>query len=179
MVKREHVPLLIGLAIPILMVFFVTLAVFIPRLFSHPEYDFLYSVGDASYDLQYSVRNGVLVQNSYEESQYPQTAYGGGDTKREVKLYLHDVSKNEGKEISFAEASKFRLSNDVQSPDGFEIIRGGGGGGIFPLLFYSGSGDYDTRYLKGGGVSKRLELKKGTSDSYSYYDFTFLGWLLR
>jgi hypothetical protein len=120
---------------------------------------------------QYSVQNRKLVRN---EIQRPENQIY--QPPREVKLYIHDVAKNESKEISFEEAQNLNLDSNTKSPDGFEVVYGSRGEGLFPFFFLS-ERDYNTLYLKGRNVSKKLNLQLSGS-YYNYYDnFRFLGWI--
>lgn len=162
---RENTPLIIGLAIPILMILFVAGAIYFPRQFTTvdpPKYDFLYMIRRGYSDTAYSVRNGHLVKRKIK----PPKGYNAGH--REVKLFVHYVRENQSKEISFEEATKLRLESRRRSPNGFAILSGRRSGGFFP--FYA-RWDYDTRYLKKEGYTEKLNLE-------DYYGFSFLGWIV-
>ncbi len=168
---KKNITLVIGISIPILMILFVAGSIYLPGLFIQPKYNFVYVSSDDSYyysQYQYSVQNGKIVRN---ETQRPE-----GQTYQpqiDVKLYVYDVAKNESKEISFEEAQNLTLDSKNISPDGFEITYGSSGEGFFLFFFYSRT-DYNTRYLKGHNVSKKLNLQ--LSGSY-YNDFRFIGWI--
>ena len=168
---KKNASLLLGISIPILMILFVAASIYLPSLFVKPKYNFLYVIGDDySYynQYQYSVKNGKLVKNEIqrlEDKKLP--------PRIEAKLYIHDVAKNESREISFEEAQKLNLDTSITSPDGFEIVYGSRGDGIFPFFFWS-ERDYSRRYLKGHNLTKKLNLQ---SDSSYYRSFRFLGWI--
>ncbi len=163
---KQHAPLLLALAVPVCMVLFVAGAIYLPGLFIHPQYNFLYSAGD--YDTAYYVSNGALVQAS---SSYPYApkppAFGN------VKLYVYDVKADAAREISYADAAKLQLDSNAISPDGYRTVYGGSGGGFFPF-FYSG-GDYNSVYLETQNASRKLNIQPGIGGSY--YNFRFLGWI--
>ncbi len=166
---KKNTTLIVGIAIPILMILFVAASIYLPGFFIQPKYDFLYASGDDYYysQYQYSVQNGKLTRHEVEKSdRYPQ---------REVKLYIHDVTKNESREISFAEAQNLTLDSNIKSPDGFEIVYGSRAGGFFPFFFWPDV-NYNTCYLKGHNLSKKLNLR--LNGSY-YRGFRFLGWLIK
>ncbi len=167
---KKNITLVLGISIPILMILFVAGSIYLPGIFIKPKYDFLYLSGDDYYyggQNMYSVQNDRLVKNIWE--------IGKNDARysQEPKLFIHDIAKNESREISFEEAQKLNLDSNIKSPDGFEVVYGSKGDGIFPFFFYS-STDYNTRYLKGHNVSKKLNIQ--LSGSYSY-NFRFLGWI--
>lgn len=168
---KKNITLVVGVSIPILMILFVAGSIYLPGLFVQPKFNFLYVSGNDYYyynQYQYSVQNGKLVRS---ERQRPE-----GQTyppEREVKLYIHDVAKNESREISFEEAQNLNLDSNTKSPDKFEVVYGSRGDGFFPFFFWS-ERDYNTQYLKGHNVSKKLNLQ--LSGSY-YNNFRFIGWI--
>lgn len=158
---KKNITFIIGVSIPILMILFVAASIYLPGLFIQPKYNFLYVSGDDyNYYKQYSVQNGTLTRN--------ETQLG-----KDVRLYICDVAKNKSKEVSFEEARKLNLDSNNVSPDGFEIVYGSRGDGLFSLFFYS-STDYSTHYIIGHNVSKKLNLQ--LSGSY-YRNFRFIGWI--
>ena len=176
---KKNITLILGLSIPILMILFVAVSIYLPRFFApQPKIDFLYTDGGDYYyggAPQYVVQNGKLVKNEVKipdkgKYPYPPQPYV------EPKLFVHNTAKNNNGEISFAEAQKLNLDSSVVSPDGFEVVYGSRGGGIFPFFFDSGT-DYDAQYLKGHHVSKKLNVQSGGQRYGSPYNFRFLGWI--
>jgi hypothetical protein len=168
---KKNITLALGIAIPILMILFVAGSIYLPGIFIKPRVNFLYVSGDGYYynQQQYSVQNEKLVKNEITQIEN----YSNNQPKIAAKLFIYDVAMNTGKEVSFDEAQKLNLDSNNISPDDFEIAQGGAGGGVFPFFFYSGS-DYNTRYLTGHNISKKLNIQTGGS----YYDnFRFLGWI--
>lgn len=179
--RPKNIPLIVGICVPLAMIIFVAISIYVPGLFIQPKYDFLYSTEEQKFNVY------TAPKEAGEPIQYPYTAYetkGGqlvkinavyySENVPEIKLYYYDVAVNEPHEITFEEAAKLKLSTEVKSPDGFEIAYGNSGGGMFPF-FYS-SGDYESRYLKGNGVSKKLNISTVNSGR-GYINFTFLGWV--
>lgn len=167
---KKNLSLILGISIPILMILFVAGSIYLPGIFIQPHFNFLYvNRDDYYYGQQYAVQNGRLVKNEIKQPEN-----GNYNPPRgEPKLFIHDVVKNESKEVSFEEAQKLDLDSNIKSPDGFEVVYGSRGGAIFPFFFYPGT-DYNSRYLKGRNVSKKLNIQ--LSESY-YYNFRFLGWI--
>jgi len=171
---KKNITLVIGISIPILMILFVAGSIYLPGLFIKPHFNFLYVSGNDSYyyynnGYQYSVQNDKLIKN--EIRQLENQNYN--PPRVESKLYIYDVAKNESREISFEEAQNLNLDSNNMSPDGFEVTYGSRGDGFFPFFFRS-ERDYNTRYLKGHNVSKKLNLQ--LSGSY-YNNFRFIGWI--
>lgn len=174
---KSNLSLIFGISIPILMIIFVALSIYLPQFFVKPQYDFLYLIGnnncyiDKNNSTVYSVQNNRIVQNVQDE--VIQNCMMG--QLPELKIFLYDMEKNRQEEISFQQASNLELDQDPQSPDGFEIVYGNNdGGGFFPFFFFSGS-DYNSHYIKGHNVSKKLNIQQS---GYSYSrNFIFLGWV--
>ncbi|MFH1622181.1 MAG: hypothetical protein ABIA97_03575 [Candidatus Omnitrophota bacterium] len=169
---KDNISLIVGLSIPLLMILFVGLSIYLPGLFVKPGYGFLYASGGDYHSIkQYAVKNGKIIE---VEVNYPERFSGA---KIEPKLYVYNVSKDNSWEISFEEAEKLNLDDSTKSPDGFEVVSGGYGGDIF----YS-RGGYYKKYIKGHNFSKELNLKTsstGSDSSYwsDYRSFKFIGWI--
>lgn len=169
---KKNITLILGISIPILMILFVASSIYLPGLFIKPHFNFIYVSGDdyCYGQQQYSIQNSKLVKNEIKQSENQNC----NPPRSESKLYLYDVAKNEAKEISFVEAQNLNIDSNVKSPDGFEIVYGSRGDGFFPFLFWS-ERDYNTRYLSGHNVSKKLNLQLNGSSYYN--NFRFLGWI--
>jgi hypothetical protein len=170
---RKNTSLILGVLIPVFMILAVAVSIYLPRLFVRPQTNFLYSIGyDAYFDgskQTYVVKNGYLTQNyinpASDGNYYPPDS--------EPKLYYYDVTENASHQITFSQAARFRLSVQDFSPDGFVITQGEtSDGNFFPFIL---SSSYSMeRYLKGHGVTRKINLYPGSS----YYDFHFLGWII-
>ena len=170
---KKNIPLIISLSIPALMIIFVGLGIYLPGLFVRPKTDFVYASGGDYYSVRkYTLKGNKIIE---VEVNYPQNyRHTSAD---EVKLFIHDVTKNKSKEISFAEVQKFTLDRNHKSPDGFEIVSGTSGGS----MFYYRSGYYREKYIKGRGFSKRLNIRTppASGDYYSYGNrFNFICWVI-
>lgn len=169
---KKNIPLIFALSIPVLLIIGVALSIYLPTLFTKPQYGFLYSTGgDYNYHNEYAVENGKLVKKPVTLPPYVVPT-----NSKEPELYTYDVQKNSNTKISFEETQTLNLDSNPQSPDSFEITYGSDGGGVFPFFFWSDR-DYGSRYLKGHGVTKKIDLH--SSSPYNYYsgDFQFLGWI--
>ena len=179
MKTNRNISLIIGLAIPLLMIVLVAASIYLPSLFApSPKFNFLYVTGDDYYQAQqYVVEKGKLIKREVkypEPYATPYTPYTPGV----ARLFVHDVVRNESREISFEDAQQLSLNANIKSPDGFEVVYGSGSGGIFPLFFFSDI-DYNAVYIKGHNASRKLNLQVGTAGNYHYYynRFRFLGWM--
>ncbi len=180
MKANKNLPLILGIAIPVVMVLAVALSIWIPSLSAHPETDFLYSQtsyasGPYYSSVDYYVAGGKIEKTAYATTNLSPEKVGlpGPFPDQDVRLYVHVTSDNSNREITFADAQKLTLDDSSLSPDGYQIVFGNGGGGFFPF-FFSGS-DYDSKYIQGHGAKKRLNLAGG-SDGRS---FKLIGWIMR
>lgn len=177
MFNKKNLPLLVSLAIPVLMILFVAAAVYLPALFAAPpQYDFLFAFNNNYYDNRYRYRvdSGRVVRIDLpmppERQKEPHAP-----TPLDPELYLYDVETDTARQISLEETQKLRISDNVQSPDGYEV-RQGRGGSDFPFFFHS-SYDWQARYLVGHGTSRLLHLPRKGDPNY-YDNVQFLGWIL-
>lgn len=171
---KSNLPLIIGISIPVLMILFVTGSIYLPALLSNarPQYNFLYSIGEGypfSYNTEYTVEKGKLTKQEIKEGSESVPLRRG-----HVKFFIHDVAKNQSRDVTFEEAQELELDSNIKSPDSFEIVHGSGAEGIFPF-FFSSREDYKTVYIKGHNISKKLEVQI-SRDSYDE-SFRFLGWI--
>jgi hypothetical protein len=149
------------------MVLFVALSIYLPRLLANPQYDFVYVTNDSYYDFKYNyeVSEDGLLSRVLIERHYP-------TDMAEDKIYLYNVSEKESTPISYQETTRLELDPSAKSPDGYEFVSGGGGGGVFPF-FYS-PGAYGKKFLKGHGASVEINL---TTFGNIRDNYKFIGWV--
>ncbi|MDB5225025.1 MAG: hypothetical protein JWO43_647 [Candidatus Adlerbacteria bacterium] len=162
---KRNITLLLGLLIPVGMVVLVAASVYLPGFFIKPHTNFLYSIGDNTYNCQkFSVSRGkVLIADTSGEK---------CDAANTPRLYTYDVSEKKSTEVAPETAAALTVNDMPESPDGFSITTGSSGGGF--LFFYGSSRDYNSQYLVGHGYSDKLSLPQ--SGNY-YNQFRFLGWI--
>jgi len=175
--NKKNIPLIIGLSIPVLMIIFVSLSIYLPPLFIKPKFNFLYSSGFDYYSrYRYTVENGKVIA---KEIKYPEDKYASHISRcPEPQIYIYDIQKNEGKAISLEEGQKLNLSPNAKSPDGFEVVtRGYGDFSYFPFIFSRSEGP--RAYIKGNNLSKNLNATVKADCSYYPYDnVKFIGWVI-
>lgn len=159
--KPSHLKDLILLfAIPIGIAVFAAIAVYAPRLFADPKYDFIYSVC-SSYDCNYDYN----VDSSGYVSQYSRNRdyYNGTSTLR-----YYSAKDDSTRSLTLEEAKRYQLNTSSKSPDGYSLVREDSDSGF---LFW---GNYDSGwYLKDGAKKKKVELSNDSS-YYSSRDIKFL-----
>lgn len=173
--KKNNLPLIIALCIPVLMIVLVAAFVYLPGFGKHPAHNFLYITGYNTYyygnQREYFVSGGHLVHN-------PQPAYPSDYNKgispptSQPIFYIYDIVSGKSTELTFVQAQKYQLDPSIISEDGYRVERGNYGGGDF--FFGGGSGDYNSWFIKGHNRSIKLNLKLSSPD---YYNFEFLGWI--
>ncbi len=169
---RKNITFILGISIPIAMILLIAASIYIPGLLIQPKFNFLYTIDDNyPYNGQqmYSVVNSKLINNEIELSGIRDY----NPPRNKSKLFVYGVTNNIGQEVSFEQALKLNLDPNLKSPDGFEIVNGSQGGGGFPFFFYPGT-DYNTKYLKGHNVSKKINVQ---SSELNYFTFRFVGWI--
>lgn len=174
--KPKNVVLWVALAIPVLMVLFVAGSIYIPqRGIEPPTHDFIYTLRNYSDGYEYSVgADGKMVRDKLPQENFPKTT-PAGVANAPTRFFRHDVQTNTSEELAFEAVASLRLDNTNTSPDGYELRRGGQGGGVFPFIF--SEGNYDDQFLVKGNRSIKLKLKKITDPYYS--PFQFMGWIIQ
>ena len=163
--RAKNWSLIIGLSIPVVMIIFIALSVYLPRFFDNtpaPTFNFLYISGN-SYTHRLEVKD-----NHLEWIDNNRTGSKKSDDK--PRIYLHDVSTNKNTEISFSGAQKLTLDARQNAPDGYSVKRNSSHG--FFLFDHRRSRNH---HLVNGHSSHKLELEY--KNNY-YYGFNFLGWII-
>jgi hypothetical protein len=154
--------LILLFAIPIGIAVFAAIAVYAPRLFANPKYDFIYSVC-SNYNCNYDFN----VDGSGYVSQYSMNRdyYNGTSTLR-----YYNAKDDSTRSLTLEEAKRYQLNISLKSPDGYSLTREDSNSGF---LFW---GNYDSGwYLKNGAKKKKVELS--TNGSYYSRHVNFLGWI--
>ena len=161
--------LILGLSIPFLMVMFIALSIYAPRLFDNtpaPSINFIYTSA-YTHPHRLEVRKNKLEWTKGESANDHQAdAY-----ETPPKIYLHDVKKNKSREIDLDEAKNLLLDSSALAPDGYRIEQSRHHG--FFLFDYNYSRD---RFLVKGHATHKLNLEFENS---SYYNFRFLAWEIK
>ncbi|MDA1168792.1 MAG: hypothetical protein O3A36_00450 [bacterium] len=184
--KTSTISLIVGLAIPVVMVILIALAVLIPGRNINPTTDFIYATGsypsyttrDENTVIQHdlTIKNGILVDatQSYPvANNYPPYFH---EKESVPRLFIHNTTENSNKEISLEEAKTLRLSAESKSPDGFTVSFGRRSYGVFPFFFDSGSDDSEHAYLSNQTASKEITLTSGAPKDI--YSFQLVGWII-
>src|SRR3989344_2124029 len=149
MTLKEKLPLVVGIGLPILLILFVAITVYLPSFFIKPKYNFLYATGNL-YDYDIKVVNGRLTSNPRYSQRDPYYRY----TPTEPNIFLYDVTADKSKAVSLSVAQSYTLDPSTKSPDGFTVGRSNSDDYSFFPFFYGGR----TRgqYLMGKGLNRKI-----------------------
>ena len=186
---KENLVLVIGLALPVLLIVLFFVATVIPKsMATPPQYEMLFTTTKYDYQnkpeyvIDFNVKNQQLMLNSKknDEKNYNNAtkilmAYDGKtETVREIKI---DASKlTEGNEVLLEETKNLSIDTAVISPDGYTLEGPNyGGNGLVGGLF--GGGYRNTGYrLKKGGVGYKVP---NMQPDYYYSQLQFIGWIAK
>jgi hypothetical protein len=160
---RKKIALVVGVALPVIAVAAVAASIYVPRLFVHPKYNFVYSENSVG------VPNGVCPRVFPDSTAAPTTigqmlSCSGPD----VKVYLYNVATNTSTQLTPGEQAAYALDTDATSPDGFTVGPAHSSGGPFFGTPY----DPNEVYITKGTYSHRLDVQQSIDLS-----FEFLGWV--
>lgn len=171
----KNAPLYVAIALPILLITAVAVSIAIPTSALDPQHDFLYITTDGyPYD-PYDVREGKIVKLLPEDLGITVPPGGKPTPMSYPDIYRYDVQTDTSERISFEDAQALDLSGNPISPDGYRLVNGYSGGGIFEGLF-GGYNDYNSVHIEKDSVRKRLNITL----QYYYFDTqrSFIGWVV-
>ena len=181
MFTRKNVPLIIGIAVPILTVAAIAIGIYAPRVYTHPQQSFVYVeqpyytgayYGCSGAGATYSVINGRVTQ---QEPKMPQLDTVAPPTQpcagTDEKVYLYDVKTDKNTELTAQQAASYSVTQGGESADGFNVAYRYSGES-FP---FSRAYSSDGVYIEKGNYSKRLNIPFGSSGASA--GFQLLGWI--
>lgn len=185
---KENLVLVIGLALPVLLIVLFFVATVIPKMNSTPpQYEVLFSVQDymnqnkPDYTVDFKVKNKqlmVITKKAEEKDNYYNSkklmAY---DAKTEVMREISiDQSKfSGGAEVVLAETQNMTIDTAMVAPDGYllenqQYSNNGLVGGLF------GGGQNSGYRLKKGSVGYKINTMQNNDN---YYQLSFIGWVVK
>lgn len=170
---KKNFSLIIALIIPILMILFLVAIVYIPRIYNHPQYNFLF-VSGGNYNEEYIIQNGKLVARFNPSVPIDKLSYPEENINNEflARLFVYDIKQNKAAEVTLEQAKAFNFYSDFESPDGYKIINGSS----YNFIFGGASSDPFALYISGNGLSKKLNIPIQTSNRYDV-NLRFVGWI--
>lgn len=193
---KDNFVLIVGLALPVLLMFGFMLASSLPNTLSDPpKYDLVFSIPDNSgaasipLNVKLIVKDGVLKAQYIKSSATP-PGYAYNNWK---KLYIYEAKTQKVRELAFGfpadmdkmtgtteetlEATQgLKLDTTLQSPDGYELSYDGySHSGLLNEVFWGGGYSREPRLRKGNAS---IKLTTGDNRTYFYYsNVEFIGWV--
>jgi hypothetical protein len=194
---RDNVVLVVGLALPILLMIGFLAASSLPqRLADPPRYSLVFSVSDYSSTTQgVPIAARLVVKDGVLKAQYTKTVppAGGYVNNGWKKLYLYDATTRSVRELAFGfpanpetiegmreetvEATRdLRFDTNLRAPDGYELTQGGrSGSGLISEIFWRSS-DWNGPRLTKDGSSVSLTSVDGRP-VFAVNAVEFVGWV--
>ncbi len=175
---KKHLPLFIGISLPIIFIISMSIVIFAPSLFIKPQFNFLYTSTDIysnnqTYNAVYEINNGRLELET--NTAIPPLPSNQDFTQNAGPLYRYNVRTNSSHEVSFDEAKNYAIDPGPSSPDGYTVKYEYDNGGLFDL--FGGNESFSGYFIGRGNGKKRLSGLKNT-DQYRYrQDFRLIGWI--
>ncbi len=186
---KENSVLVIGLALPILLIVLFFAATVIPKMVSTPpQYEVLFSVQDYGYQnkpdytIDFNVKNQQLMvkvkktdgKDSYYNSKKLMTYDAKNEVMREITIDANQFS--DGAEILLAETKNMTIDTAMVAPDGYVMeSQRYGNNGLVGGLF--GGGGHNSGYrLKKGSVGYKINTLQ---NNYYYDQLHFIGWVIK
>lgn len=172
--KIKHFPLIVGISLPLIFIFIISIVIFGPSLFVKPQHNFLYTTEGTYYGYNQGYQNTYKVENQRitldpiaprENEIQPQVA---------PTLYLYNVTTNSSHQITLQEAQGYTIDAGPSSPDGYTVAYEYSHDGIFELF---GSNGNDSGYFifKDNG-RKKLNGIVG-NQRWDNEGFKLIGWI--
>jgi hypothetical protein len=190
---KDNLVLVVGLTLPVLLMLGFFVASSLPEQLSDPpKHDLVFTVQDyqAAPNIPVTVR--LVVKDGVLKAQYtkltPGQPYGNGWRK----LYLYEAGSRKVRQLEFglptdvdtisgtredtvSATASLRLDTTVQSPDGYALSYGdGGGGGLLGDVFFRPRYSNEPR-LRKGAASVPLGT---TTQPFAYGSVEFVGWVV-
>ncbi len=173
--KTKNLPLIIGIALPVLFIIIISIVIFAPSYFINPTHNFVYILENDRYGYNPGYLNTYDVEGDHVALIPTPLQQNNPKLGDAPKLYMYDVKTDTSHEISFEEAKKLTLDPGPSSPDGYSVGYLYNHDGIFELFGSNGnnSGFFIT---KGNGKKKITSL---SGDRYYSYqgNFKLIGWV--
>ena len=186
---KENLVLVIGLALPVLLIVLFFVATVIPKAYNTPpQYEMLFSVVNYNnqnrpdFELSFSVKNQQLMvkpkkiegKDNYNNTKKLMAYDAKTETLREIAM---DVSKfSDGAAMVLEETQAMTIDAATTSPDGYVLESSNyNGNGLLGGLF--GGGYHNQGYrLKKGSFGYKISNQQGNN----YYDqMQFIGWVVK
>jgi len=177
---KKNLPLIVGIALPIIFIIIMSVVIFVPTMFVNPQYNFLYTLNDSYYAYNQGYRNSFSVVKGQV---VPVPIPGNADISNPQRsasmadyppLYVYDVKSNTSHAVTLDQARTFVLDPGPSSPDGYTVAYEYNDAGIFDL-FGSRS---NSGYFIEKGSSRKILTGMTANNMWSYSgNFKLIGWI--
>jgi hypothetical protein len=171
---KKNLPLIIGIALPIIFIIIISFVLFVPSLYVKPQHNFIYTTSDYyGYNQGYQETYKVLNNRIVTERVLPrdkETQQIGAPT-----LYVYNVQDDTSHQVSFDEVKDLAIDPGPSSPDGYTIAYEYGHDGIFELL--GSDGNNNNFFISKGNGKKRLSGLVGDGRYWYQGNFKLIGWV--
>ncbi|MCW5599611.1 hypothetical protein [Nitrosomonas sp.] len=186
---KANFALIIGLALPVILVLGFLVASHLPqKLGTPPQHELIFS--SSRYDLHAPMHVDFIIKNKKlymklapkkeQEAVYLKELFVFNGQKGSVRKIHYqipsDIDHAGDNEILVTEFKDVLIDNNSKSPDGYEFVPSQyRSRGLWLELFGGHSGRYVPRIKKEGGASYALP---DYGNAYSYGNFNFIGWMI-
>lgn len=193
--KKENLPVIVAVALPILLVVCIAILAMLPNLGPKPQYDFLFtqsnsrayypSNGGCEVFANYFAIENVdgqekLVKKPYTVSVFdkpdfaePCTGYPQIADRDVADLFIYHMENGTTRAITFEEASQLVVRGKLISPDGYTVAKRYMNRGILDIFGGNNSGIYASKKNR----HTKLEIDQFSQTNYYDRDFVFIGWV--
>lgn len=175
--KKSNLILILGLAIPFVVIVLIAIVTLIPKSSIEAKHDFLYYFRD--YKNSYCLRDGIYTVSKNKIKITDNIVQNDPNCKYDLetdppKIYRYDVERDTFYQISLEDAQKLNIDNNTISPDGISVRRGDYyNAGIFEIFGGVNRNNNRMTITDNKGNAEPIEI--GFSN---YYDFIFIGWVI-
>ncbi len=182
---KKHIPLIIGLLLPIIFIVVMAIVVYLPSMGIKPEHNFLYTTSGASdyyynnrpqYTEKYDIDSAGRLTTIKEEVVVDKNRdYGYTPKQGAPELYLYDVKAETSKQVTLEEAQKFVLERGPSSPDGYSVVYDYNNSGGLMSEIVGGRSGYSGYVMSKGKAKKKIV---GLTNTYYYsQNLLIIGWI--
>lgn len=188
---KENLVLVIGLALPVLLIVLFFAATVIPKMYSTPpQYDMLFTVlkydyaGYPDYIIDFSVKDNKLVGRVKKNDDkkminhsYHLMVYNiKTESMREIEIDLSQTALMKADDVVLDETKNLKIDASHISPDGYIMENQRySNNGLIGGLFGVGGGNTGYRLKKGSASYKINTLQ----NNYYYDQLHFIGWVIK
>ena len=173
--NKQHVPIIVGIALPIIMMIAVSIFISINKASVRPAHDFVYALINQKneyspkiyyFPYTYKVQDNKIViskdavEDATSRGYYPD-------------LYRYDVAKDAVSPLTLEEAQKLVIDDSKMSSDGYVVEYDYNNNGVFEL-FGSSNNNGSTYVIRNNSARKNLNII--TNNRWSD-DVVFIGWI--